>query len=645
MIRFSDVALRRGPKLLFAEADLTVHTGHRVGLTGANGIGKTSLFGLLQGDLAVDSGDIHLHPNIEIASVSQEVEASDVRALDYVIEGDRGLVAARAQLHAAENSNDGNALALAHDEIAKIGGYLAESRAAKLLAGLGFSEQEQSRSFGEFSGGWRMRLNLARALMCRSDLLLLDEPTNHLDLDAIIWLESWLKSYQGMLIVISHDRDFLDAICSHIWHIENQRITMYTGNYSDFEEQRAARLAGQQAAYIKQQREVAHMQKFVERFRAKATKARQAQSRLKALSRLEKIAPAHVDSPFNFTFEKPDKMPDMLISVAKADFGYGDTRVLNNVTVNIRTGDRIGLLGANGAGKSTFIKALVGELPPMAGEIDTARDLKIAYFAQHQVEQLRHDETPLRFLQRLEPKAPESTLRKYLGGFAFPGDAALSPIGPFSGGEKARLVLAAIIRQKPNLLLLDEPTNHLDLEMRHSLGIALQEFSGALVVVSHDRHLLESVSDTLKFIHDGQVDEFDGDLNDYARWLLKSRSEDKREVTATSGLAANLSETSGSASRSAQNKKERKRLEAERRQRTSDLKKNINRLEKLVDKTQKSLGDITELLADNSLYEEDRKDELKRLLTEQANTKQTLFAAENDWLEATEALEAAINAQ
>lgn len=646
MIRFSDVALRRGPKLLFAEANLSVHTGQRVGLTGANGIGKTSLFGLLQGDLAVDTGDIHLQPNIEVASVSQEVEASEVKALDYVIEGDRGLVAARAQLSTAEQSNDGNALALAHDEISKIGGYLAESRAAKLLAGLGFSEEEQSRSFGEFSGGWRMRLNLARALMCRSDLLLLDEPTNHLDLDAIIWLESWLKSYQGMLVVISHDRDFLDAICSHIWHVENQRITMYTGNYSDFEEQRAARLAGQQAAYVKQQREVAHMQKFVERFRAKATKARQAQSRLKALSRLEKIAPAHIDSPFNFTFEEPDKMPDMLVSVAKADFGYGEQRVLNNVTVNIRTGDRIGLLGANGAGKSTFIKALVGELPPMVGEIDTARDLKIAYFAQHQVEQLRHDETPLRFLQRLEPKAAESTLRKYLGGFAFPGDAALSPIGPFSGGEKARLVLAAIIRQKPNLLLLDEPTNHLDLEMRHALGIALQEFRGALVVVSHDRHLLESVSDTLKFIHDGQVDEFDGDLNDYARWLLKTRSDDKKESASTpepipSSERKNTANPNCNVDNSAQNKKERKRLEAQQRQRNSDLKKNIQRLEKLVDSTQKSLGEISVLLADNSLYDPDRKDDLKRLLTQQADTKQTLFAAENDWLEATEALEAA----
>ena len=348
-----------------------------------------------------------------------------------------------------------------------------------------------------------MRLNLARALMCRSDLLLLDEPTNHLDLDAIIWLESWLRDYRGMLLLISHDRDFLDAVCTHIVHIEHQKVGLYSGNYSGFEQQRAARLAGQHSDYIKQQRDIAHMQKFVERFRAKATKARQAQSRLKALARLELIAPAHVDSPFSFAFEKPEKMPTQLVSVQKASFGYNTTPVLNDVTLNVMPGDRIGLLGANGAGKSTFIKALVGELPPMRGEVERARELRAAYFAQHQVEQLRLDESPLSFLQRLEPKAAEGALRKHLGGFAFSGDAALGPIGPLSGGEKARLVLAAIIRQKPNLLLLDEPTNHLDLEMRHALGIALQGFEGALVVVSHDRHLLQSVSDTLKFIHDG----------------------------------------------------------------------------------------------------------------------------------------------
>ena len=643
MIKFDKVSLRRGTKLLFAEADLTVHAGQRVGVTGANGIGKTSLFGLLDGDLIVDTGDIRLPPKLEIASVAQEVEATTISALDYVVAGDRGLTHARHELAEAEQQNDGNALAIAHDKIEQIGGYLADSRAAKLLAGLGFSEQEQSRGFNEFSGGWRMRLNLARALMCRSDLLLLDEPTNHLDLDAIIWLESWLASYQGMLLVISHDRDFLDAICTHIWHLENQRVTSYTGNYSDFEQQRSARLAGQQAAYLKQQREIAHMQKFVERFRAKATKARQAQSRLKALARLEQIAPAHVDSPFSFAFEKPDKMPEFLVAVSNADFGYGDHRVLHNVTFNIKAGDRIGLLGANGAGKSTFIKALVGELPPMVGEIETARDLKTAYFAQHQVEQLRLDETPLSYLRRLEPTAAESTLRKYLGGFAFSGDMAVSPIAPFSGGEKARLVLAAIIRQKPNLLLLDEPTNHLDLEMRHALGIALQEFSGALVVVSHDRHLLQSVSDALQFIHDGIVDDFDGDLDDYARWLLRSRNEEKSSKDAASNqqrqAPGNDGAESNTPSLTAQEKKARKREQAQSRQRTSDLRKSITKLEKLIDESQQELGEITALLSENDLYEPERKDELKKLLEKQARVKQRLFAAENDWMEKTEALE------
>lgn len=643
MIKFNQVSLRRGPKLLFENASLGVHAGQRVGVTGANGVGKTSLFGLLDGSLITDNGEIQRPPQLEIASVAQEVDATEIAALDYVVAGDRGLIEARRELSRAEKADDGNALALAHEKIEQIGGYLAESRAAKLLAGLGFSQEEQQRGFNEFSGGWRMRLNLARALMCRSDLLLLDEPTNHLDLDAIIWLEHWLSSYPGMLLVISHDRDFLDAICTHIWHLENQRVTMYTGNYSAFEQQRAARLAGQQAAYVKQQREIAHMQKFVERFRAKATKAKQAQSRLKALSRLEQIAPAHVDSPFSFTFEAPDKMPEFLISVTQAGFGYGEHRVLQNVTLQIRAGDRIGLLGANGAGKSTFIKALVGELTPMTGEIDSARDLKTAYFAQHQVEQLRADETPLSYLRRLEPTAAESTLRNYLGGFAFGGDIALSPIAPFSGGEKARLVLAAIIRQKPNLLLLDEPTNHLDLEMRHALGLALQAFEGALVVVSHDRYLLQSVSDQLKFVHDGVVADFDGDLEDYARWLLRVRAEEKSTNNDSARQfvrsEADIDPTQANKSRSAQERKNKKREEAALRQRTSDIRKNIARLEALIDDTQKELGNITELLADASLYEAERKAELKHLLEKQAKIKQTLFAAENDWMAATEELE------
>ncbi len=628
MIKLSNVSLRRGTRLLFEAANLTLHSGQRTGVTGANGIGKTSLFGMLEGGLHADSGDVDLPPKIEIASVSQQVDAVDTVAIDYVVEGDRGLSAARIELAAAEASGDGNRLAMAHETIDRIDGYSADTRAARMLAGLGFSETEQAMPFKQFSGGWRMRLNLARALMCRSDLLLLDEPTNHLDLDAIIWLESWLSAYRGMLLLISHDRDFLDAVCTHIVHIEFQRIALYTGNYSSFEQQRAAKLAGQQSAYIKQQRDIAHMHKFVERFRYKASKARQAQSRLKALARLELIAPAHVDSPFSFAFEKPERMPAQLVSLEGADFGYSESPVLAGVNVKVMAGDRVGLLGANGAGKSTFIKSLVGELSPMRGGVERARDLQTAYFAQHQIEQLRGDESPLSFLRRLEPNTPERKLRSFLGGFAFVGDAAMAPIGPLSGGEKARLVLAAIIRQKPNLLLLDEPTNHLDLEMRHALGVALQGFEGALVLVSHDRHLLHSVCDSLKLIHDGRIDEYSGDLDDYARWLLQTRNAvDQPEKSAKSQ------------ENSARLRRDRKRREAQKRNRSSHLNAEVRRLEKSLQAAELSLSEVEAGLADNALYEPARKAELLDLLQRQASYKQQIDNEEMQWLDVTEQLE------
>jgi ATP-binding cassette subfamily F protein 3 len=457
--------------------------------------------------------------------------------------------------------------------------------------------------------------------MCRSDLLLLDEPTNHLDLDAIIWLEDRLISYEGVLLLISHDRDFLDTVCTHIVHIENQQVAMYTGNYSAFEQQRAARLANQQAAYVKQQREIAHMQKFVERFRAKASKARQAQSRLKALARLELIAAAHVDSPFSFSFEKPPKLPHQLVSVRHADFGYTDTPVLRDVSLDVMAGDRIGLLGANGAGKSTLIKALVGELSPMQGDVVRVRDLRAAYFAQHQVEQLREHETPLAYLKRLEPGAAESTLGALLGGFGFARETVLGPIGPLSGGEKARLVLAAIIRQRPNLLLLDEPTNHLDLDMRHALGIALQEFAGALIVVSHDRYLLQSISDTLKFIHDGIVDRFDGDLDDYARWLLRTRA-----AGAPGPTAGEPKPVPG-------------RRETGARDRAGKLDTEVRRLEEALKREQGSLAEIESRLADNTLYTPARKDELQPLLQRQAECRRKIAAVETEWLAKAQELE------
>ena len=654
MIQFRDVSLRRGPRLLLEHCNFSLHSGQRTGVTGANGIGKTSLFGVLEGQLGVDSGDVDLPARLEIASVAQQVETLDCAALEYVITGDDKLVRARQELAAAEHSGDGNRLALAHEAFSQLDGYSAETRAARVLAGLGFSQTEQALAFGRFSGGWRMRLKLARVLMRRSDLLLLDEPTNHLDLDAIIWLENWLSSYRGMLLTISHDRDFLDSVCTHILHLEHQRATLYSGNYSAFEQQRAARLAGQQAAYLKQQREVSHMQQFVERFRAKASKARQAQSRLKALSRLERIAPAHVDSPFHFSFLKPEKMPSQLFNMKGADLGYSDKLVLRDVDLLIANGDRIGLLGANGAGKSTLIKAMAGELSPSAGEIVRARELRVAYFAQHQVEQLRAEETPLAFLRRLEPRATESQLRDFLGGFAFAGDAALAPIGPLSGGEKARLVLAAMIRQKPNLLLLDEPTNHLDLQMRHALGIALQGFVGALVIVSHDRHLLQSVSDALYLVDAGAVGEFDNDLDHYARWLLRSRNATKGAAQAEAADAAKNSGTEARnplapasaggaharpAGQTTEQKRERKRREAQARARSSELIKKQKNLEKALDEAAAAQAPIESALADPTIYHETRKAELLRLLQDRAQWQQKAESLEEQWLATSEQLE------
>ncbi|MDG2035796.1 MAG: ATP-binding cassette domain-containing protein, partial [Pseudomonadales bacterium] len=523
MIKLNQVALRRGEKLLFENASFTVHAGHRLGLTGANGCGKSSLVALLTGKLSSDSGDIDIPRNMQLATVEQHMDSVSGTAIDFVIAGDAPLMAAKQRLAQAEQNNCGDELALAHENIETVDAYTAESRAAQLLAGLGFGAVEQTQTVTDFSGGWRMRLNLARTLMKKSDILLLDEPTNHLDLDAIIWLEAWLKQYEGSLLLISHDRDFLDNVCSHIAHIERQTIDYYSGNYSAFEKQRVARLAGVQAAYEKQQTSIAHMQKFVDRFRAQATKAKQAQSRLKALARLETIAPAHIDPPFSFAFTAPDKNPRQLIQAEKLQLGYEDITVIDDIHLRLEAGARIGLLGANGAGKSTLVKALASTLSPQAGSIERAKELNVGYFAQHQLEQLRDDDTPLSHLSRLHPDASESDLRNFLGGFGFANNMALSLIKPMSGGEKARLVLATLVRQKPNLLLLDEPTNHLDLNMRHALNIALQSFEGALLVVSHDRHLLQTVTDELWLVADGQLTAYKVDLDAYARWLLKSR--------------------------------------------------------------------------------------------------------------------------
>jgi len=535
LILLRQLTLARGARRLIENADLQLHAGWRVGLVGANGCGKSSLFALLQGELHPEAGDCSVPRDWRIASVGQETPPLAQPAVEFVLDGDVALRAVEREIAVAEQQRDGHALAEAHARLAAIDGYSARSRAATLLAGLGFSAADIERHVADFSGGWRMRLNLARALLSRAELLLLDEPTNHLDLDAVVWLERWLAAYRGTLLLVSHDRDFLDACVTHVAHIEGQRLTLYTGNYSSFEEQRAARLAGQQALFEKQRREIAHITQFVERFRAKATKARQAQSRLKALDRLERVAPAHVDAPFDFEFPAPARSPSPLLTLEDAALGYADRTVLERVQLTLPPGSRLGLLGANGAGKSTLIKAIAGELPPLRGRRIEGYGLVTGYFAQHQLEHLRPDESPLQHLARLEPAARELELRSYLGHFDFRGAMADAPVGAFSGGERSRLALAIIVRRRPNLLLLDEPTNHLDLEMRHALTRALAGYEGSLVLVSHDRALLRTVCDGFLLVADGEAREFDGDVDDYLAWLAERRT---REATAGTAPAA-----------------------------------------------------------------------------------------------------------
>ncbi|HUQ75220.1 MAG TPA: ATP-binding cassette domain-containing protein [Burkholderiales bacterium] len=523
MIRFSQVTLARGAKPLLEGADLVVHAGERVGLIGANGSGKSSLFALLRGELHADKGDVEWPRHWRIGQVAQETPALERAAVDYAIDGDVALRDLEKQLAAAEASNDGHAMGEAHGALGDADAYTVRSRAEALLMGLGFAADELYRPVSSFSGGWRMRLNLAQALMCRSDLLLLDEPTNHLDLDAIVWLEDWLKRYPGTLIIVSHDRDFLDGVVQAIAHIDRRKLRRYTGNYSDFEESRAQGLQLAAAQYEKQVREREHLQSFIDRFRAKATKARQAQSRMKMLARMEELAPVHAAAPFSFEFREPLRAPDPLVVLEDVVAGYAGRPVLEGVTLSIRSGERVGLLGINGAGKSTLIKTLAGTLAPLSGSAVMNKGLVVGYFAQHQVEMLRDDQSPLWHLVRLAPKTREQELRDFLGGFNFPGDMATGPTEHFSGGEKARLALALIVWQRPNLLLLDEPTNHLDLETREALTVALAQFEGTLVLVSHDRHLLRATTDALVIVREGRVEAFDGDLDDYRDALLSSK--------------------------------------------------------------------------------------------------------------------------
>ncbi|HLS82521.1 MAG TPA: ATP-binding cassette domain-containing protein [Steroidobacter sp.] len=630
MLTFSSLALRRGTRLLISDASFTIHRGEKVGLVGANGCGKSSLLALIMGELQPDAGSFDMPSQLVVAHVAQELEASERAAIEFVMDGDAELRETESAIAQAEARDDGAALGELHARYAALGGYDARSRAARLMHGLGFSAQDKSRPVDAFSGGWRVRLNLAQALMCRSDLLLLDEPTNHLDLDAVIWLEEWLRNYGGTLLMIAHDREFLDRTVDRIVHIEAQKANLYSGNYSAFEEQRAAQLAEQQSLYERQQREIRHMMSFVERFRAKATKARQAQSRLKALERMQLIAPAHVDSPFEFSFLQPLKLPRPLLTLERQAAGYDGRVVIESIDMTIQPGARIALLGRNGAGKSTLMKLLAGELSSMSGRRTEARDLKIGYFAQHQLEQLSMDDSPLGHLKRLggaaAQRATEQELRSFLGGFGFSGDRVFEPVGPFSGGEKARLVLALVSYQRPNLLLLDEPTNHLDLEMRQALAVALQEYEGAVVLVSHDRHLLRAVSDELLLVDGGRAAPFDGDLDDYARWFtMRQQSESDSEQRAREGGAVE--------------RKQRKREEAERRNRLSPLRSEMAGLERLLARLEEERSRIEAELAAPDIYDPPARARLQELLQEQGRIKREIESAEAQWLSVAERLE------
>ncbi|MGQ5631790.1 ABC transporter ATP-binding protein [Enterobacter cloacae] len=633
MIVFSSLQIRRGVRVLLDNATATINPGQKVGLVGKNGCGKSTLLALLKNEISADGGNFTYPGNWQLAWVNQETPALSEPALDYVIDGDREYRKLEAELNAANERNDGHAIATVHGKLDAIDAWTIRSRASSLLHGLGFSNEQLERPVSDFSGGWRMRLNLAQALICRSDLLLLDEPTNHLDLDAVIWLEKWLKSYQGTLILISHDRDFLDPVVDKIIHIEQQNMFEYTGNYSSFERQRVTRLAQQQAMYESQQQRVAHLQSFVDRFKAKASKAKQAQSRIKMLERMEMIAPAHVDNPFHFSFREPESLPNPLLKMEKVSAGYGDRIILDSIKLNLVPGSRIGLLGRNGAGKSTLIKLLAGELNPVSGEIGLAKGIKLGYFAQHQLEFLRADESPIQHLARLAPQEMEQKLRDYLGGFGFQGDKVTENTERFSGGEKARLVLALIVWQRPNLLLLDEPTNHLDLDMRQALTEALIEFEGALVVVSHDRHLIRSTTDDLYLVHDGKVEPFDGDLEDYQQWLTDVQKQENQPE-----------ESAKENANSAQARKDQKRREAELRTQTQPLRKEIARLEKEMEKLNATLAAVEEKLGDSELYDQSRKAELTDCLQTQAKTKSSLEECEMAWLDAQEQLEAMLQA-
>ncbi len=659
MIRLQNLELARGTKSLFEQVDLSLNPGDKIGLIGSNGAGKSSLFAMLRGEIHPDQGSIDFPAKWQLAHVAQETPPLQRSAIEYAIDGDERLRALEKQLaefehaHHTDDSHDsGLAIAEIHAALADADAYTVRSRGEQLLTGLGFTQEQMDLPVASFSGGWRMRLNLAQALMCRSDLLLLDEPTNHLDLDAIIWLEDWLKRYQGTLIIISHDRDFLDGVVNVVVHIDDKKLKRYSGNYSAFERQRAAQMVLAQSAIEKQNRKRAHLQSFIDRFSAKATKAKQAQSRIKALERMEELAPLRAAAEFSFEFREPLSAPNPMLVMDEVDCGYHNEETGENKTIvskvkfSLQIGQRIGLLGINGAGKSTLIKTIVGDIPALAGTITTGKGLSIGYFAQHQVEMLRHDESPLWHLAHISPAAREQDLRNFLGSFNFPGTMVTSPIAPFSGGEKARLALAMIVWQRPNLLLLDEPTNHLDLETREALTEALAQFEGTLVVVSHDRHLLRATTDQFLIVADGRLMPFDGDLDDYKQWLYETKLAQASGNTTESKVATPANATisiTPKAQVNAVDDKDRKRREAEERQRLSAIRKpieaRIKRLEEQMAKLNLKKDDFTRQLSEPSIYDDANKETLKNLVLDQAYVSKELEQLEMEWLEQQELLE------
>lgn len=650
MIRLQQLSLMRGTKPLFDNTDLTLNPGDKIGLIGANGAGKSTLFGMLRDELHPDQGSIDFPRNWRVAHVAQETPALERAAIDYAIDGDTTLRKLEQELVEVEAMTDqeaaGHRMGELYGLLADADAYTVRSRGEQLLVGLGFSQEQMTQPVSSFSGGWRMRLNLAQALMCPSDLLLLDEPTNHLDLDAIIWLEDWLKRYTGTLIVISHDRDFLDGVVNVIVHIDERKLKRYSGNYSSFERQRAAQIVLAQGMLEKQQRKQAHLQSYIDRFKAQATKARQAQSRIKALARMEEIAPLRAAAEFSFEFREPLRAPNPLLTLENVAMGYRsaegtEKQIISGVNFSLQTGQRIGLLGVNGAGKSTFIKTVADDLSSLSGVVNVGKGLAIGYFAQHQLEMLRDDESPLWHLVRIAPDVREQELRNFLGSFNFPGTMVTSPIRPFSGGEKARLALALIVWQRPNLLLLDEPTNHLDLETREALTDALAQFEGTLMLVSHDRHLLRATTDQFLIVADGKLTDFDGDLDDYKDWLFKTKLAAKtaavNESAAARPAAAPVIAEAASTKAVTSNNKSAKSAPSSAQRKPIEAR--IKRLEEQMSRLTEQKSTLDARLADSAIYELDQKNELRTVQEEHASCSKALETLEAEWLEQQEALE------